>query len=87
MILTLNIRSTMTSINLDNLSKDNRDRLQKRAVIHGRSLESELDSILTSVFEQKTADNSLKELLLAMPDVGEDEDFNRVRDNSREISL
>ncbi len=77
----------MTSINLDDLSKDNRDRLQQRAIIHGRSLESELDSILTSVFEEKTAENSLKELLLAMPDVGEDEDFNRVRDNSREISL
>lgn len=70
----------MTSINLDNLSKDNRDRLQQRAAIHGRSLESELDSILTSVFDQKTAENSLKELLLAMPNVGEDDDFNRTRD-------
>ncbi|MEM7595943.1 MAG: DNA-binding protein [Cyanobacteria bacterium P01_A01_bin.83] len=77
----------MTSINLDNLSKDNRDRLQQRAAIHGISLESELDSILTSVFEPKTAENSLKELLLSMPDVGEDEDFNRVRDNAKEISL
>ena len=77
----------MTSINLDDLSKDNRDRLKQRAAIHGRSLESELDFILTSVFKLKTAENSLKELLLAMPDVGEDEDFNRVRDNVREISL
>ena len=77
----------MTSINLDNLSQDNRDRLQQRAAIHGNSLESELDSILTSVFEPKTAENSLKELLLAMPNVGEDADFNRVRDNAREISL
>lgn len=77
----------MTSINLDNLSKDNRDRLQQRAAMHDRSLESELDSILTSVFAEKNADNSLKELLLAMPDVGEDADFNRVRDNAREVSL
>ncbi|MEO0846797.1 MAG: Arc family DNA-binding protein [Cyanobacteria bacterium J06648_1] len=77
----------MTSINLDNLSKDNRDRLKQRAAIHGRSLESEIDSILTSIFTQETAEKSLKELLLAMPDVGEDEDFNRVRDNAREISL
>ena len=77
----------MTSINIDNLSKDNRDRLQQRAAIHGRSLESELDLILTSVFDQKTTEDSLKELLLAMPDVGEDDDFNRVRDNAREISL
>ena len=77
----------MTSINLDNLSKDKRDRLQQRAAIHGRSLETELDLILTSVFEPKTAENSLKELLLAMPDVGEDDDFNRVRDNAKEISL
>lgn len=77
----------MISINLDNLSKDNRDRLQQRAAIHGNSLESELDSILTRVFESKTAESSLKELLLAMPDVGEDEDFSRVRGNAREISL
>jgi plasmid stability protein len=77
----------MTSINLDNLSKDNRDRLKQRAAIHGRSLESELDSILTSVFESQTAENSLKELLLAMPDVGEDDDFNRTRDHAREVSL
>ena len=77
----------MNSIDLDSLSKDNRDRLQQRAAMHDCSLESELDSILTSVFAEKTAENSLKELLLAMPDVGEDEDFNRVRDNAREISL
>ena len=67
----------MTSINLDNLIKDNRDRLKQRAAIHGRSLKSELDFILTSAFKLKTAENSLKELLLAMPDVGEDADFNR----------
>ncbi|WP_107669660.1 DNA-binding protein [Cyanothece sp. BG0011] len=77
----------MTNINLDNLSKDNRDHLQQRAAIHGHSLESELDSILTRVFAPETTENSLKELLLAMPDVGEDEDFNPIRDNSREISL
>lgn len=77
----------MTSINLDNLSQDNRDRLKQRAAIHNRSLESELDSILTSAFEPKIPENSLKELLRAMPDVGEDDDFNRVRDNAREISL
>ena len=35
----------MTSINIDNLSEDNRDRLQQRAAIHGRSLELELDSL------------------------------------------
>lgn len=77
----------MTSINLDNLSKDNRDRLKQRAAIYGRSLESELDSILSSVFEPETAENSLKELLITMPDVGEDANFNCVRDNAREISL
>ncbi|MEM9276569.1 MAG: DNA-binding protein [Cyanobacteria bacterium P01_F01_bin.143] len=77
----------MTSINLDNLSKDNRDRLQQRAATNGNSLESEMYLILTSVFKLKTAENSLKELLLAMPDVDEDDDFNRVRDNARAVSL
>ena len=77
----------MTSINIDNLSKYNRDRLQQRAANHGRSLESELDSILTNVFEPKTVENSLKELLLAMPNLGKDADFNRVKNSAREIFL
>jgi antitoxin FitA len=77
----------MTSINLDNLSEKNRNQLKQRAALHGCSIESELDSILEIVFEQKTAEKSLKELLFAMPDVGEDADFNRVKDNAREILL
>ena len=75
------------SFSIYNLSENNRDRLKQRAALHGRSLESELDSILTSTFAEKTAENSLKELLLAMPDVGEDADFNSTRDNAREVSL
>lgn len=61
----------MTSINLDNLSQDNCDRLQQRAKNHGRSLESELDSILTSVFEPKPAEGiEIKEgfFFTIMPD-------------------
>jgi plasmid stability protein len=77
----------MTTINLDNLSENIRYQLEQRAAIHGCSVESELDSILKTVFEQKSTDNSLKELLLAMPDVGEDADFDCVRDNSRKILL
>lgn len=60
--------------------KDNCDRLKQRAEIHGQSLESELDSILTSVFQAEREANSLKELLLVMLNVGEYEDFNPVRD-------
>ena len=77
----------MTRINLDNLSDNIRHQLEQRAALHDRSVESELDSILQDVFEQKVAENSLKELLLAMPDVGEDADFNLVRDNARKIDL
>lgn len=75
-----------TFLTIDYLTQKS-DRLKQRAVIHGRSLESELDSILTSVFEQKTAENSLKDLLLAMPDIGILADFNCVRDNAREVLL
>ncbi len=67
----------MTSINLDNLSDHVRHQLEQRAAIKGCSIESELDSILKIVFATENPKKSLKELLLAMPDVGEDMDFIR----------
>ena len=77
----------MTKINLEHLSEETRHQLERRAALHGCSLESELDSILKGVFAEKSEENSLKELLQAMPDVGEDADFNRERDSARQISL
>ena len=77
----------MTQIDLEHLNEDIRRQLEQRAALHGCSIESELDSILKSVFKQSTEKTSLKELLQEMPDVGEDADFNCVRDRSRYFSL
>ena len=77
----------MVKLNIDNLDQEIVRKLEQRAALHGFSVESELDAILKTVFGQNTEENSLKELLLAMPDVGEDADFCRTLDSGRQIAL
>lgn len=77
----------MTKIDLEYLSEDIRRQLEQQAALHGCSVESELESILKDVFGRQAQESSLKELLLAMPDVGEDADFNLFRDTARQIKL
>jgi plasmid stability protein len=50
------------------------DQLKRRAAEHGRSIEDEHREILREVLQPRLV-TSLKEHLLAMPDVGEDADF------------
>ena len=50
-------------------------------------MELELDAILKTFFGQIPEESSLKELLLAMPDIGEDADFCRILDSGRQIVL
>jgi plasmid stability protein len=59
-------------------------RLRARAVAHGRSAEAEHRAILEQALLPK---RSLKETLLAMPDVGSDSDFERPRRRSRRVVL
>jgi len=61
--------------------------LKLRAARHGRSAEAEHREILRGVLLQRPAGRSLKEMLAAMPDVGEDADFERVPDTGREVGL
>lgn len=49
--------------------------LRRRAARHGRSAEAEHREILREALEGELAAESFKELLLSMPNVGEDEDF------------
>lgn len=49
--------------------------LKQAAAAHGRSAEAEHREILRSVL-CRPARRTLKEVLLSMPDVGEDADFN-----------
>jgi len=66
-----------------NLDEDLVRRLKRRAVAHGRSMEEEHRSLLRQVLQPE----GLGEVLLAMPDVGNDVDFERLADFPRELDL
>ena len=53
--------------------------LKQRAALHGRSAEAEHRSLLESVLLQPTR-KSFTEALAGIPNVGRDEDFERVED-------
>lgn len=59
-------------------------RLKERAVVHGRSAEAEHREILRAALAPK---RTFKEALLAMPDVGPDDDFARPRRTGRRVRL
>ena len=59
--------------------------LKVRAARHGRSAEAEHREILRAALVETPARPSFRELLAAMPDVGEDRDFLPRRDLPRDI--
>jgi antitoxin FitA len=61
--------------------------LKVRAARHGRSAEEEHRQILREALGRKDHGPSLKEMLLAMPDTGEDRDFERPVDRGRAVEL
>jgi plasmid stability protein len=61
--------------------------LKIRAARHGRSAEEEHRQILREALRSVGPVGSLKELLMEMPDVGEDEDFERPYDRGRPVEL
>lgn len=61
--------------------------LKIRAARNGHSAEEEHRRILREVLQAKGPSKSLKELLLEMPDVGADSDFERPEDRGRPIDL
>jgi antitoxin FitA len=61
--------------------------LKIRAARHGHSAEEEHRQILRAALSQSTSPASLKELLLEMPAVGEDRDFERPDDPGRPVEL
>ena len=63
-------------------------RLKQRAVEHGVSAEEEHRRILRRALSQPEDEfPDLKALLLAMPEGGEDADFDRIREFPREVDL
>lgn len=61
--------------------------LRARAARRGRSAEAEHRDILRQALTGGSSRQSLKALLLAMPDVGDDRDFKRSKDRGRRVSL
>jgi antitoxin FitA len=61
--------------------------LKLRAARNGRSAEEEHREILRGALRPAGAPQSLKELLLEIPDVGEDADFERSPDRGRAVEL
>ena len=61
--------------------------LKLRAARHGRSAEEEHREILRRALAPAPARTSLKDLLLQMPDLGDDSDFERSPDRGRGVDL
>ena len=59
--------------------------LEQRAAREGRSSEAEHRRILEEALRPGRPERTLKELLLDMPDVGEDDDFARIDQPPREV--
>ena len=67
----------MTQLIVRNLEEEVVRELKLRAARHGRSAEAEHREILREVLLPSKRKRPLKELLLAMPPVGDDIDFER----------
>jgi len=61
--------------------------LKLRAAERGHSAEAEHREILREALLPSKKGRTLKDALSSMPDVGEDTDFERVRDLGREVEL
>jgi antitoxin FitA len=61
--------------------------LKLRAASHSRSAEEEHREILRTALRAPGPGSSLRELLLEIPNVGEDADFERPRDYGRPVEL
>lgn len=61
--------------------------LKVRAARNGRSAEEEHREILRLALKRPGPPLNLKELLLEIPDVGEDRDFERPSDRGRPVEL
>ena len=76
----------MAQLIVRNLADEIVRRLKRRAAAHGRSVEAEHREILREAVSHSRR-GSLKEHLLAMPNVGRDADFRRRQDKGRKVKL
>jgi antitoxin FitA len=77
----------MTQLIVRNLEEEVVRELKLQAARHGRSAEAEHREILRKALLPEKKRPSIKEVLLAMPPVGEDSDFERIPDRGRDVEL
>lgn len=77
----------MAQLLVRNLEDEVVRELKLRAARHGRSAEEEHREILRDALKPHPPGVPLKTVLLQMPDVGEDGDFERRRDLGRAVAL
>jgi antitoxin FitA len=85
-LLVLSLLSLMAQLLVRDIEGDVVRELKIRAARHGHSAEEEHRQILREALRPGPA-KSLKELLLEMPDVGEDRDFECPEDRGRPVEL
>lgn len=76
-----------TQLIVRNLEEEVVRELKLQAARHGRSAEAEHREILREALLPGKKRRSVKEVLLAMPPVGEDSDFERAPDLGRDVEL
>ena len=81
------IAITMAQLLVRGIEDDVVRELKLRAARHGRSAEEEHRQILRKALRSQGAEQSLKDLLAAMPAVGSDRDFERPEDRGRPLEL
>jgi plasmid stability protein len=77
----------MAQLIVRNLDPEVVRRLRARAARRGHSAEAEHREILRRALGGRTSDRTLGDVLLAMPDVGTDDDFARPREMPRKVRL
>jgi len=77
----------MAQLIVRNLEDEVVEALKARAAAHGRSAEAEHREILRAALKGPAAGRSLWDWLAAMPDVGDDADFEASRDLPRDVAL
>jgi len=77
----------MAQLIVRNIDQELVRRLKLRAARHGRSMEAEHRDILRQALMASESGETLKDLLQAMPAVGDDADFARIQDQGREVEL
>ena len=77
----------MAQLIVRNLEETVVQALRERAARKGRSTEAEHREILRDALTRRRRTTRLKDLLLDMPDAGDDEDFLRPRTGGRTVRL